>query len=201
MRGSLLVFLVLGVTASHTKFCRRWILFLSALYYLNNGDFVSSFCFFSGALLADLSLTLRANASNSTTSDATPSHYPRLRFRRHIIRYWPIALAIFALFLGTMPPENEYYRPYSRFIYIFFETYIVPERGINAILNSKLMYCRSSRSNDWGICRHFPHLFNSIFSLFFDDSSPVHPLCFLEVFHFLFIFSTEHLFEFLFSGR
>ena len=131
MRGSLLVFLVLGVTASHTKFCRRWILFLSALYYFNSGDFISSFCFFSGALLADLSLTLRANASNSNTSDAVPSHHPRLRFRRHI-SYWPIALAMFALFLGTMPPENENYRPYSRFIYTFFETHIVPPNGIKA---------------------------------------------------------------------
>jgi hypothetical protein len=164
MRGSLLVFLVLSVTASHTKFCRRWILFLSALYYYNSGDFVSSFCFFAGALLADLSLTLRAYAPNPNISDAAPIHYSRLRFRKHILPYWPIALAMFALFLGTMPPESESYRPYSRFIYVFFQTYIVPKDGTKTILNPNLMYCSSSRSSDWRFCRHFPHLFNSIFS-------------------------------------
>jgi len=127
MRGSFLVFLVLTTTASHTILIRRTILALTALYFFNSGEFLSTFCFFSGALLADLSLYLRAYASDSHSSP--PQHHPKSRWQAIIAEHWPVALAMFALFLGTMPPEDQDFVKYSRLVYNFFLNYITAEDG------------------------------------------------------------------------
>ena len=128
MTGSMMVFLVLTVTASHTKFWRRTILLLTTLYYFECGQFLSNFCFFSGALLADLSLVLGSSiSSTSTTSRYIP--YIGLRWKRLVIEYWPITLALFALLLASVPPSDQDYVAYSRTIYFFFEDYITADPG------------------------------------------------------------------------
>ena len=127
MRGSLLLFLVLTATASYTKYVRRMILFLAALYFFNSGEFIAPFCFFGGSLLADLSLTLIANKSMKDAYENSSSRPQRLGI---VARHWPEILAFFALFLGTMPPESQDYVKYSRSIYFFFSDHITPVGGI-----------------------------------------------------------------------
>src|SRR5436190_3829856 len=110
MRGSLLVFLVLTVTAAHRISVRRGILVLATLYFFNSGEFLGPFCFFSGALLADLSLVLNAKTPN--TNRYTPFLWQR--WQSVVAEKGPLALAMFALLLGTLPPENQDFLTYSR---------------------------------------------------------------------------------------
>ena len=84
---------------------RRAILVLTALYFFNSGEFLSPFCFFSGALLADVSLVLRTYTSNTYISLQNSAR--RSRWQVILKEHWPIALAMFAMFLGTIPPEAQ----------------------------------------------------------------------------------------------
>jgi len=124
MHGSFLVFLDLMSTASATALWRRIILILTACYFYNSVEFIGPFCFFSGALLADLSLFLRSGRRNEITLNLFGS-----KWERAIYRHWPIALAVFAFFLATMPPENQLYVAWSRNVYQFFEKNISPRGG------------------------------------------------------------------------
>ena len=124
MRGSLLLFLVLTTTANHAKYIRRMTLFLAALYFYCSGDFIATFCFFGGSLLADLSFSLIANKSMKDSHRDSLRHPQRVGF---VAEHWPEPLAIFAMFLGTMPPENQDYVQYSRIIYNFFSERLTPE--------------------------------------------------------------------------
>lgn len=65
MEGSLLLFLVLSVTAGYTSFWRRTYLISTTLYYFESevDRYKCIFCFFSGALLADFSLTMRGQTA------------------------------------------------------------------------------------------------------------------------------------------
>src|SRR5436305_8238876 len=92
----MLVFLVLSITTAHTIFWRRIGLFLMALFFFYSGEFISTFCFFSGALLAELSLILRGY---STTTK--PAHFGSITSR-----HWPVGLVTLSLFLATMPPND-----------------------------------------------------------------------------------------------
>jgi len=124
MRGSFLVFLVLMTTASATTLWRRIILILTACYFYNSGDFIGPFCFFSGALLAELSLFLRGSRPKEITLNLFGS-----KWELAIHRIWPIALAVVAFFLATMPPENQLYVAWSRKVYEFFEQNVTPSGG------------------------------------------------------------------------
>ena len=124
MRGSLLVFLVLTTTASATALWRRIIFILTALYFYNSGEFIGPFCFFSGALLADLSLFLRDNPPREITLNLFGSSWERAIYKR-----WPFGLAFLSYFLATMPPENQDYAAWSRSVYQFFERYITATGG------------------------------------------------------------------------
>ena len=119
---------MLNVTAAHRIYIRRGILVLAALYFFYSGELLTPFCFFSGALLADLSLVLKAKTSNNNRSHNNPSL--RLQSQRLVAEKWPFALAMFAVLLGTVPPENQDFMAYSRVIYFFFVDYITTEGGI-----------------------------------------------------------------------
>jgi hypothetical protein len=86
---------------------------------------MGNFCFLSGVLLADLSLILR---TSPLTTDNPLRYYGR-RWQRLFIEHWPTALAMFALFLASVPPADQDYAAYSRVICSFFKKYISPERG------------------------------------------------------------------------
>jgi peptidoglycan/LPS O-acetylase OafA/YrhL len=125
MRGSLLVFLLLTVTAPATPHWRRTILILTALYFYNSGEFIGPFCFFCGALLSDLSLVLRARSQQGLGTHRFDSERAGI-----LHQHWPLALAFLAFFLGTMPPENQRYTAWSRIVFDFFENYVTATGGI-----------------------------------------------------------------------
>ena len=123
MRGSMMVFLVLTVTAVCTSFWRRVILVCSTIYFFKSGEFIPPFLFFAGTLHAELSLLQIAYAKERAAKgilDAPEPSSQTSRLRKH----WPTALFILALFLGTSPPENSHRATWSRLLRWVFEDYI-----------------------------------------------------------------------------
>src|SRR5271155_3703605 len=136
MRGSMLVFLVLGMTAGLTVFWRRVFLVCTTIYFFATAEFVSPFLFFSGALFAEISLAQLAWQSNMPKSILDEKEPPTCRTWKRLVRdYWPGALAVFALYLATSPPEHFERAAYSRAIRMVFQRYIVPRGG-----SSQLVY-------------------------------------------------------------
>jgi len=131
MQGALLVFLAIMITAAQAIFWRRTILVLTTIYYFYSGQFISIFCFFSGALLADLSLSLRASTSPGNTPPPTYEAEQPPVWIQYLKEHWPIATAILALLLASVPPQDQHYVFYSRVIYYFFEQHITPTDGIS----------------------------------------------------------------------
>jgi|SRR5277367_828989 len=130
MRGSMLVFLVLGMTAGLTVFWRRVFLVCTTYYFLASGEFISPFLFFSGAIFAEISLTQSAWQNNMPKSILDEKEPPTCRTWKRFVRdYWPGATAIFALYLASSPPEYAERAAYSRAIWMVFQRYIVPGRG------------------------------------------------------------------------
>ena len=117
------LFLVLSITAGFTPYGRRWILAIAAVYFFLSSPYMTTFCFFIGALLADLSLHLRA----SQASTVTPK-YASLS-QRLVAEYWPYTLAIFAVLMGSVAPEDPEFEVYSRTIYQFVERTITVVDG------------------------------------------------------------------------
>ena len=138
MYGSMIVFLVLSVTANFTPPMRRACLLSLAWYYFKAGYFLCQFMFIAGALLAEISLVLNthttiegvANAGNGTYTGGTGTYggggWSVFRWLRE---YWPFATALGAWLLASVPPENQTYAPFSREIYFFFEDHITTEWG------------------------------------------------------------------------
>jgi len=100
--GSMFLYLTLIATAGFTTFWRRVVLFiLTAFSFANPDPPMTGVCFFSGALLADLSLALE---------NATPT-------KPSTHRIWPVVLATFALFLGSCPEEGPEKAAWSSALY------------------------------------------------------------------------------------
>jgi hypothetical protein len=129
MRGSMMVFLVLSVTAVCTSFWRRVILVCSTLYFYKSGEFIPPFLFFAGTLLAEISLLQIAHAKDRAANGILDIPESHSRSTRLVQRYWPTALFIFALYLGTAPPENSHRAAHSRFLRKVFEDYITTENS------------------------------------------------------------------------
>lgn len=101
--GSMVLFLLLTITAAFTTYTRRLVFYIVLALGIYNGDLLGEIPFFSGALLADLSLYL-----NSVDASTAPSWSHK--FPKFVRDYWPIAMAIFGLFIGSYPavgPENS----------------------------------------------------------------------------------------------
>lgn len=89
--GSMFLYLTLIATSGFTTFWRRVTLLILATFSFANPDPpMTGVCFFTGALLADLSLVLENTTLPKTSMRAI----------------WPFVLAIFALFLGSCPEEG-----------------------------------------------------------------------------------------------
>jgi hypothetical protein len=129
MYGSMVIFLVLGVTASCKPFWRRIILLSLAFYYFKAGYFLCQFMFVAGALLAEISLVMNATKTGGA-KPPTPYIEGQSLWKRWVLEYWPLTMAGTALFLASSPPENQTYAAYSRMIFFFFDDYITSEGGI-----------------------------------------------------------------------
>lgn len=127
MRGSMVVFLVLFVTAVCTSFWRRVILVCMTIYYYKSGEFITPFLFFAGTLLAEISLMQIAYAKERAASGILDTPEPSSSRIARLRKRWPTALFIFALFLGTAPPENSHRAAWSRFVRYIFEDFITTE--------------------------------------------------------------------------
>lgn len=106
LRGSLMCYLVLIITASFTPYwrCAVFVVLLSWSVYW--GDLLAEIPFYTGALLADMSILL--SKANSSVS-AAPS---RLR------QFTPIAtsLGILGLMICSYPTNNAEMAGWSRFM-------------------------------------------------------------------------------------
>jgi len=114
IRGSMVLYLVLVVTASFTSHARVISLFLLTMYCVYWGDLLGDIPFYTGALLANLSIVLGTTSNNASRGIGIG------KFRVK----WPLLLAVFALFLGSYPPDSPDARGWSnvmlRFAEIFF---------------------------------------------------------------------------------
>jgi hypothetical protein len=117
LRGSMLVYFTLVVTADFTPFCRNTVFFVLLLYFLYSGDLMAEIPFYIGALLADLSLVLQ--------SESLCTSPPSSKFK-YVRKYWPICLAIFALYLSSYPTNHAELAAWSRFMTRLGEQYFHP---------------------------------------------------------------------------
>jgi hypothetical protein len=105
LRGSFLVYLTLVVTGSFTPFYRRVVFMIILSYTIYLGDLLGENPFFFGALLADLSLSLQNKSVSASTSKSS-----------NFQNYWPVALAIFGLYISSYPTNNAHLAGWSRFL-------------------------------------------------------------------------------------
>src|SRR5271170_2392738 len=100
--GSMFLYLTLIATSGFTTFWRRVTLLILTIFSFANPDApMTGVCFFTGAFVADLSLALE--------------HSPLPRTWTNTV--WPIAMAIFALFLGSCPEEGPEKAGWSSILY------------------------------------------------------------------------------------
>ena len=98
-------YLVLIVTASFTPYWRCAILVILLCWSVYWGDLLAEIPFYTGALLADMSILLsKANNSLSTSTS---------RFER-INKYWPMTLGIFGLLICSYPTNHADLAGWSR---------------------------------------------------------------------------------------
>jgi hypothetical protein len=104
----MLLFIGLFATASCTPFARTLLILSLNAYFYEAGDLLSGFLFYSGALLADLSLSISET---------------RKRWLQ-----WSIALTILSLFFASYPSQPER-AAWSRFLKNLFDRYITVSGG------------------------------------------------------------------------
>jgi len=107
VHGSMMVYLALIVTASFTSFYRRIVFLILISYAIYFGDLMGEIPFYTGTLLADLSLYLNSQRN------AEP-HVARFLSIRNC---WPMAVAFFGLFLASYPPNSPELAGWSMFMY------------------------------------------------------------------------------------
>lgn len=98
-------YLVLIVTASFTPYWRCAILVILLCWSVYWGDLLAEIPFYTGALLADMSILL--SKANNSISTAT-SRYERIN------KYWPMALGIFGLLVCSYPTNHAELAAWSR---------------------------------------------------------------------------------------
>jgi hypothetical protein len=106
LRGSLLVYLILVITASFTPVHRCTIIAILLMYSVYLGDLMGEIPFYFGVLMAELSLFL---------SQETISTLPPL-FTGRVSKNWPIIMAVFALLLCSYPTNHAELAAWSRFM-------------------------------------------------------------------------------------
>jgi len=108
LRGSMLVYLALVVTSAFTPFYRCAVFVFLTANSLWCGDILGEVPFYTGVLLADMSLLLNDEPLVSPRWVG-----PRLQ---RVQKYWPFILALFGLFLASYPPVDPDLSGWSRFL-------------------------------------------------------------------------------------
>lgn len=115
----MLVWITLVATTNFTTRWRAAVLFIGVVYSYCARDVVVMFLFYSGALLADLSLAIRANTLNAPSLPTFQES--RVNPKRLIKRHWPIAAAIIALIIASLPYRSPERLWWSRTLFNFGE--------------------------------------------------------------------------------
>jgi hypothetical protein len=120
-RGSMMVYLTLLATSNFTPSWRVAAYIFLTGYSIWFGNILGDIPFYSGVLLADLSLVIN---SNSQTTTRTRGLFRGLR------NSWPMVLAFVALFISSYPPEGGVeLAAWSRFLlrwgYIFLPSHCI----------------------------------------------------------------------------
>jgi hypothetical protein len=97
LRGSMAVYLVLFVTSAFTPVSRGVVFFGLTLYSIFWGDLLADAPFYAGMLLADLSLVVGSNDSSKPISSSPLGRFVLIK------SCWPIAMALFGLYVGSFP--------------------------------------------------------------------------------------------------
>jgi hypothetical protein len=127
MRGSMLLWITIVATAAFTTRWRAVVLFACALYFYCARDLAVMFMFYSGALLADLSLAMGTTATLTTPSSPTFQR-SRVCAKQLVKRYWPIVTTLIALFLAAQPDRSPERLWWSRTLLDFGRAFF-PQMG------------------------------------------------------------------------
>ena len=122
VRGSMMVFLILIVTASFTPRHRAATFFFLIAYSMYaDADVLLNIPFFVGALLADLSIVC-------DNSPILPIWNVECFGRRvaGVRVHWPILVFVLGLFFGSYPPNSYEQRSWSTMLHGFKEV-VLPE--------------------------------------------------------------------------
>lgn len=107
LRGSLMCYLVLLITASFTPNWRCAVLIVLLSWSVYWGDLLAEIPFYTGALLADMSILL------SKTNGSLTARKSRLA---HLQQFSPTALGIIGLLICSYPTNNAEMAGWSRFM-------------------------------------------------------------------------------------
>ena len=113
----MLIYLALIATAAFTPFYRAATLIILTAYFIYCGDLLAEIPFFTGALLADLSLLIKDDNFPLLPVNFAPRS-PSVK------KYWPIVVGLFGLIIGSYPPNSPELSSWSIFLtqagYMFF---------------------------------------------------------------------------------
>lgn len=119
----MLTYLALIVTAAFTPFYRIAILVFVTAYCTYCGDLLAEVPFFTGALLADMSLLIKDDTFPLLPTSLAPRS-PAIR------KYWPVAVGLFGLIIGSYPPNSPELSSWSSYLarvgYTFFHYECTP---------------------------------------------------------------------------
>jgi len=121
----MVIYLVLVITSSFTPFWRNTTIVLLLANSIWDGDILGEIPFYTGALLADISLLLSSSESSPTSSPRWNGLLPQF-----VRKYWAITLGLFGGFLASYPPDSPESAAWSRFL----------RRIGPSILNSSCIY-------------------------------------------------------------
>ena len=119
IRGSMMVYLALVATSGLTSFYRTAVLFGLLFFSIyNDDDVLLNIPFFTGALLADLSLVLSNATAPIIHSSPRSIKLGGVRIQLHRIP-WPLIIFGFAMFFGSYPPDSYEMAHWSQFLFNF----------------------------------------------------------------------------------
>jgi len=108
LRGSMLVYLILVITSAFTPFYRCAVFVLLTANSLWCGDILGEVPFYTGVLLADMSLLI-------SNGDFSSPRWFGSRLQS-VQKYWPFCLAMFGFFLASYPPVGPELSSWSSFL-------------------------------------------------------------------------------------
>jgi len=129
-------------------------MFLVSYVVYCGGDVLADFPFFTGALLADMSLLIAANSSLSTTNGWSLGG-PLRRFKVT----WPVLVCLVGLFFGSYPPDSAERSVWSRALFSWGQA-ILPWDCISSLNHSNSRGIHVGHSHYWRIAHR---LLNSLF--------------------------------------